>query len=57
MPFGTMKTENAAKIASQIGKVVEVENPMFDGYMWRSFMRAKVLLNVYKPFLAGCWVP
>lgn len=57
MPYGTMKRENAVKIAEQIGKIVEVENPIVNGCMWRSFMRVKVLINVYKPLLTGCWVP
>lgn len=54
MPYGTMKIRNVSKIGEQIGQVVEVENPMVDGCMVRSFMRVRVLVDVYKPLLTGC---
>lgn len=57
MPFGSMSMENASKIASQIGKIVDIENPMVDGCLVRSFIRVRVLVNVFRPLLTGCWIP
>lgn len=52
-----MNTQNAARIANQIGQIVEIEEPIFEGCLVRSFMRVRVMVNVYKPLLKGCWIP
>lgn len=57
MPLGTMNIPNASKIAQQIGEIIDVENPRITGNLVRSFMRVRILINVYKPLLTGCWVP
>lgn len=57
LPLGTMTTTNAAKILNNMGRVLEVENPMVEGKLLRSFIRAQVEVDVSKPFITGCWVP
>ncbi|KAJ1417307.1 Zinc knuckle CX2CX4HX4C [Sesbania bispinosa] len=57
LPLEVMKTSNAAKIISSFGEVLEVENPEVEGKLLRTFMRARALIDIKKPFVTGCWVP
>lgn len=41
---------------SALGEVLEVEDPMVDGNLLRSFMRVRVCFNVNNPLPTGCWV-
>lgn len=57
LPFGSLTTTNASKILHQIGEVMEIEDPMVEGCLLRSFIRGWVKVNVTKPLLTGCWIP
>lgn len=57
LPLGATTENNAIKIARQIGEPLEVEEWRFEGCMLRSFIRVRVMVNVLKPLLTGCWVP
>lgn len=57
IPLDSFSTTNTAKIASYIGEVLEVENPLVDGHLLRTFLRVKVRLNTMKPLLTGFWIP
>lgn len=57
LPLGTMTTKNAVKLMEQLGEIVEVENPLIDGQLLRSFMRVRVQLDITQPLVTGCWVP
>ncbi|KAJ1430541.1 Zinc finger, CCHC-type [Sesbania bispinosa] len=57
VPLEMMSTKNAAKIAASIGEVMVVENPYVQGQLVRSFIRARVKINVKNPLITGCWVP
>lgn len=55
LPLGAMTENNGTKIARKIREPLEVEEWRVEGCMLRSFV--KVLVNVLKPLLTGCWVP
>lgn len=57
LPLEAMSTTNAAKIATSIGELVEVENPYVEGKMLRPFFRVRVLVNTDKSLPTGFWVP
>lgn len=57
LPLGTMTTKNAVKLMEQLGEIVEVENPLIEGQLLRSFMRVRVQLDITQPLVTGCWVP
>lgn len=57
LPLGVMTEQNAFTIASQIGEPLEVEDSKIEGCMLRSFIRVRVMVNVLKPLLTGCWIP
>ena len=52
-----MNTTNVHKAAALLGKVMMVENPEVNGTLLRSFYRARVRLNIRRPFTTGFWVP
>lgn len=57
LPLGVMTEKNASKIAEQIGQPLEVEDSRVERYIMRGFIRVRVLVNVQKPLLTGCWIP
>lgn len=57
LPLDVMNPSNAAKIASQIGETIAVENPEVDGKLLRPFIRVKVFVNTSQPLPTGFWVP
>lgn len=57
LPLGTMTTKNAVKLTEQLGDIVEVENPLLEGKLLRSFMRVRINLDITQPISTGCWVP
>ncbi|KAJ1384615.1 Zinc finger, CCHC-type [Sesbania bispinosa] len=50
-------TSNAAKVIARFGEVMEVESPMVEKKLIRTFIRVRALMNVSKPLPTGCWVP
>lgn len=53
MPLGTMTVKNATRLMERFGNVMEVENCLVDGNLYRDFMRVRLLLNVLKPLPVG----
>lgn len=50
-----MNTKNVAKLAKQVGEVIEDENPWVDGVLSRTFFRVRVNVNIQEPFVTGYW--
>lgn len=57
LPFGAMTIANVTKIMKLVGDLMEVEDPMVNGVLLRSFMRARVNFNIQNPLPTGCWIP
>lgn len=57
LAFGAMTVTNATKLMRMVGEILEVEEPMVDGVLVRSFMRARINFNTMKQLPTGCWVP
>lgn len=57
VPFEGISRENATKIGSKIGDVLEVEDPIIEKRITRGFMRVRVSINITKPLVTGFWVP
>lgn len=41
----------------KVGEILEVESPIVDGKILRTFIRGRVLIDLQKPLPTGCWVP
>lgn len=52
-----MTIKCAEKILKHVGKVVEIEDPMIEGKWIRSFIRARVEIDIRQPLFTGCWIP
>lgn len=52
-----LNSANGATILQKVGKVVEIEESILEGRVLRTYLRARVLLDVNKPFPTGCWIP
>lgn len=57
LPVEYMTIRNGEKILSQMGELVEIEDPIQEGQLVRHFIRAKIRINVLLPFSTGCWIP
>lgn len=57
LPLENINTQSAEKILNQMGEIIEVENPVVDGFLLRHFIRARVRINIKNPLSTGCWVP
>lgn len=57
LPFGAMTVINASKIMKLVGEIMEVEDPLVNGVLLRSFMRARINFDIQNPLPTGCWVP
>lgn len=57
LPMEYMNSSNATTILSKIGRVMEVEEPIINGRIIRTFIRARVELDITKPLPSGCWIP
>lgn len=57
LPLELMSSNNAAKILSRVGSIMEIEEPVVEGRLLRTFVRGRVKVNLGKPLPTGCWVP
>ncbi|KAI9123509.1 hypothetical protein K1719_004809 [Acacia pycnantha] len=57
VPMEAMCLENAISIGGYIGEVLLVEDPHFNDRFLRSFLRARILLDLRKPLAYGFWMP
>lgn len=57
LPLEFLTIKNAEKILSQIGTILEVEDPTIEGKLIRSFIRARVEIDIQHPLSTGCWIP
>ncbi|KAF7824555.1 reverse transcriptase [Senna tora] len=56
-PLNGISENNARRIAERMGEVLTVENPFMENKIVRGFMRARVMVDITKPFATGFWVP
>lgn len=54
LPMEFLNSSNVTTILSRVGKVLEVEEPIIEGRILRTFIRAKVALDITKPLPSGC---
>ncbi|KAF7835884.1 reverse transcriptase [Senna tora] len=52
-----MCRENVERMGAKVGEVLIQENPIINGRLIRCFDRARVLVDLRKPLVAGFWVP
>lgn len=57
VPLEGFSIANAKKIASMVGKVDEVEDPLVGNKIVRGFLRARVYVNIEKPLITSFRVP
>ncbi|KAI9082151.1 hypothetical protein K1719_035891 [Acacia pycnantha] len=57
VPMEAMCLENAITIGGQVGEVMLVEDPHYNGRFLRSFLCARVVLDLKKPLVYGFWLP
>ncbi|XP_028769739.1 uncharacterized protein LOC114727197 [Neltuma alba] len=57
LPLAAMEVDTAVKLGGLIGEVMMVEDPRGDGLLIRSFLRARVLVDLRKPLVTGMWSP
>lgn len=57
LPLEFLNTQNVTTLLKKVGRVVEVEGPMYEGKQLRNFISARVVLVVTKPLPSGCWIP
>ncbi|KAI9098543.1 hypothetical protein K1719_025168 [Acacia pycnantha] len=57
VPMEALCLENAITIGGQVGEVMLVEDPFYNGRFLRSFLRARVILDLRKPLAYGFWLP
>lgn len=57
LPMEFITVGSAEKILSQIGKLIEIEDPRVEGKLIRPYIRARVEININTPLSTGCWVP
>lgn len=57
LPIENLNVKSAGTIYFQLGEVVEIEDPRYDGHLLRHFIRARVKINNHHPLSMGCWIP
>lgn len=57
LPLELISASNARKILKRVGEVLEIEDPVVDGRLLRTFVRGRVKVELEKPLPTGCWVP
>ncbi|MED6202805.1 hypothetical protein PIB30_109280, partial [Stylosanthes scabra] len=56
VPLEKINCYIAKKIGNEIGVVTDVEEPIRDQVLARTFLRERVAMNVYKPLPTGIWL-
>lgn len=56
LPLGAMTVANATKMMKLVGEIMEIEDPMVNGVLLRSFIRARINFNALNsiPTGVGC---
>lgn len=49
-----LNSKNVSTLLKKVGRVLEIEDPIVDGKIFRNFIRARVMLDVTKPLPAVC---
>lgn len=57
LPLELISSTNATKILQKVGEVIEVEDPVVEGRLLRTFIRGRVRVGLEKPLPTGCWIP
>lgn len=57
VPLEGFTTNNAARIASKVGEVIKVENPIVEHKIIKGFLRARVLIDITKPLSIDFLIP
>lgn len=57
LPMKYLNSVNAATILRKVGKVVEIEEPIVEGRILRTIIRARVILDITIQLPSGCWIP
>lgn len=57
VPLEYLNCKNVTTILQKIGTVMDVEDPQFEGRLLRTFIRARMSLDITKPLPADCWNP
>lgn len=57
LPLEFISTKYAEKILKQMGEVLEIEDPLVDGKSIRSFIHARLVIDIQYPLSIGCWIP
>ncbi|KAK4282057.1 hypothetical protein QN277_013478 [Acacia crassicarpa] len=57
VPMEAWCLENAVIVGGYVGEVLLAEDPYYNGRFLRSFLRARVLLDLKKPLAYGFWMP
>lgn len=57
LPLELMNVSNARKLPQKVGEVMEIENPVVEGVLLRTFIRGRVRIDLNKPLPTWCWDP
>ncbi|KAF7844952.1 TMV resistance protein N-like [Senna tora] len=57
LPLEGFNDGNVIKLCQRVGSLVEYEVPVEDGKIARTFLRARVVVNLNEALLDGVWVP
>ncbi|KAI9112656.1 hypothetical protein K1719_016322 [Acacia pycnantha] len=57
VPIEAMCLENTIRIGEHVGKVMLAEDPFYNGRFLRSFLRARIILDLKRPLAHGFWMP
>ena len=56
IPLEALNVKAATKIGSRLRILLEVEDPVVDGKILRSFVCMRILVNIAEPLTTGFWV-
>ncbi|KAK4254135.1 hypothetical protein QN277_009558 [Acacia crassicarpa] len=57
LPHVAFNNENAIIMGNVVGRVMMYESPTTQGRLSRTFIKARVLVNILNPLIPGFWVP
>lgn len=57
LPTEFLNPINTRTIVQKAGRVIDIEDSIIEGRILRTFMRARIEIDVTKPLPTGCWVP